>query len=237
LGCSPQFDGNILISFRTAMLFSAALTASTIAPAKADPSAEPLNWAVDGQMATAKLPKVAVPDLLDTQAEPILTNSEGDEAAPAQAADEAVDGDVAAAVKPTGDLTAMVAQLRGSAAGSREMECLATGIYFESKSEPLAGQLAVGEVIANRTKSGRFATTYCGVLTQRGQFSFVRRGSIPFVPRSSRQWQTAVAVAKIVAQKLKTSAAPNALFFHARHVSPRWRLKRVASIGNHIFYR
>jgi spore germination cell wall hydrolase CwlJ-like protein len=27
------------------------------------------------------------------------------------------------------------------------------------------------------------------------------------------------------------------LFFHAKHVSPRWRLKRVASIGNHIFYR
>jgi len=101
----------------------------------------------------------------------------------------------------------------------------------------LAGQLAVGEVIANRANSGRFAKTYCGVLTQRGQFSFVRGGSIPSVPKSSRQWQTAVAVAKIVAQKLKASAAPKALFFHARHVSPKWRLKRVASIGNHIFYR
>jgi len=217
------------------MLFSAALTASTIAPAKADPSAEPLISIGNTEMASAKLPKIAVPILLDPQAEPILTISESDEAAPAEVAASAVE--TAPAVKPTGDLTAMVAQLRGSAAGSRELECLATGIYFESKSEPLAGQLAVGEVIVNRAKSGRFPTTYCGVLTQRGQFSFVRRGSIPFVPRTNRQWLTAVAVAKIVAQKLKTSAAPNALFFHARYVSPKWRLKRVASIGNHIFYR
>jgi N-acetylmuramoyl-L-alanine amidase len=29
----------------------------------------------------------------------------------------------------------------------------------------------------------------------------------------------------------------NALFFHAKRVSPGWRLKRVASVGNHIFYR
>jgi spore germination cell wall hydrolase CwlJ-like protein len=29
----------------------------------------------------------------------------------------------------------------------------------------------------------------------------------------------------------------DALFFHARYVSPGWRLKRVASIGNHIFFR
>lgn len=216
------------------MLFSAALTASTIAPAKADPSAEPLISVGATAMASNNLPKIAVPVLLDPQAEPVLTISD-DQAAPADA--EAVAAETAPAVKPTGDLTAMVAQLRGSAAGSRELECLATGIYFESKSEPLAGQLAVGEVIANRSTSGRFPSSYCGVLTQRGQFSFVRGGSIPFVPRTNRQWQTAVAVAKIVAQKLKTSAAPNALFFHARHVSPGWRLKRVASIGNHIFYR
>ena len=55
--------------------------------------------------------------------------------------------------------------------------------------------------------------------------------------RPSRQWQTAVAIAKIVDQDLKDSAVGNALFFHAKHVSPGWRLKRVASIGNHVFYR
>ena len=61
--------------------------------------------------------------------------------------------------------------------------------------------------------------------------------SWPAVAKASRQWQTAVAIAKIVDQDLMDSGAPNALFFHARRVSPGWRLKRVASIGNHVFYR
>jgi spore germination cell wall hydrolase CwlJ-like protein len=75
------------------------------------------------------------------------------------------------------------------------------------------------------------------VLFQRGQFSFVRGHALPSVPRSSRQWQTAVAMAKIVDQDLKESNVGNALFFHARYVSPGWHLKRVAAIGNHVFYR
>ena len=75
------------------------------------------------------------------------------------------------------------------------------------------------------------------MLFQRGQFSFVRGHSLPSVPHASRQWQTAVALAKIVDQDLKESAVGDALFFHARYVSPGWRMKRVASIGNHIFYR
>jgi spore germination cell wall hydrolase CwlJ-like protein len=150
--------------------------------------------------------------------------------------DQAVDAE--AAVVSTASLADMVTQLRDDDAGSRELECLATGIYFESKSEPLAGQLAVGKVIANRADShGRFPSSYCGVLLQRGQFSFVRGSRLPSVPRSSRQWQTAVAVAKIVDRDLKESAAGDALFFHARYVAPGWRMKRVASIGNHVFYR
>src|SRR5439155_21930499 len=94
-------------------------------------------------------------------------------------------------VKPPGDLGAMVAELRAPDAGGRELECLATGIYFESKGEPLAGQLAVGKVIANRAESGgRFPSSYCGVLFQRGQFSFVHGGRLPTVPRANKQWQT-----------------------------------------------
>jgi spore germination cell wall hydrolase CwlJ-like protein len=135
------------------------------------------------------------------------------------------------------DLPTLVAQLRSSDPGSRQLECLAAGIYFESKSEPLAGQLAVGHVIANRAESGRFASTYCGVLFQRGQFSFVRGKSWPHIAKDGRQWKTAVAIAKIVDQDLKPSAAANALYFHARRVHPGWRLKQVAAIGNHIFFR
>jgi len=138
---------------------------------------------------------------------------------------------------PGESLAAMVARLKSSSPASRELECLAGAIYFESKSEPLAGQLAVGEVIANRAKSGRFAATYCGVVFQRGQFSFVRGHAMPGIARSGAQWKTAVAIASIVDAKLKSSEAPRALFFHAARVSPQWHATRVAAIGNHIFYR
>ena len=189
--------------------------------------------------ASASLPKVPVPELLNTQGEPVLTDSQSQ---PGDDQDDNVvsspEADAPAPLKASGSLSSMVAQLRGSDAGSRELECLATGIYFESKGEPLAGQLAVGKVIANRSQSGgRFPGTYCGVLFQRGQFSFVHGGHLPAVAHSNRQWQTAVAIAKIVDQDLQESSVGNALFFHARYVSPGWRLKRVASIGNHVFYR
>jgi spore germination cell wall hydrolase CwlJ-like protein len=189
-------------------------------------------------MASATLPKVAVPQLLDPQGEPQLAGPQADDASPAVTDDSTDAASAVPAVKPNGELSEMVTQLRDATPGTRELECLATGIYFESKSEPLAGQLAVGQVIANRANSGgRFPSSYCGVLFQRSQFSFVRGRSLPSVPRASKQWQTAVAIAKIVDQGLKASSIGNAMFFHARYVSPGWRLKRVASIGNHIFYR
>jgi hypothetical protein len=107
--------------------------------------------------------------LLDPDGEPQL-------AGPGAHEQEAVTPDSdqsdAPPVRLSGDLATLVADLRGSDAGSRELECLATGVYFEAKSEPLAGQLAVGQVIANRSNSGgRFPASYCGVLFQRGQFA------------------------------------------------------------------
>ena len=223
----------MLVNFRPALIFCAALLSSSIAPAQAGPTID-----TSVPFASVTLPKVPVPELLNTQGEPQLSD-------PQTQADVDQDDDSVAAtseatspVRASGDLSNMVAQLRSSDAGSRELECLATGIYFESKGEPLAGQLAVGKVIANRAQSGgRFPGTYCGVLFQRGQFSFVHGGRMPSVPRANRMWQTAVAIAKIVDQRLQQSVAGNALFFHARYVSPGWRLKRVASIGNHVFYR
>ena len=210
------------------MLILAAASASSVAPAQVGPT-EPLI-----PMASASLPKIVVPQALPK----IVLPPEASEPADVLTGDDNDDVATPAPAKPTGDLASMVSQLRSSTPGSREIECLAVGIYFESKSEPLAGQLAVGDVIANRANShGRFPSSYCGVLFQRGQFSFIRGKSWPAVNRSGRQWQNAVAIAKIVDQDLKNSGAENALFFHAKRVSPGWRLKRVASIGNHVFYR
>ena len=117
-----------------------------------------------------------------------------------------------------------------------EAECLARGIYYESRTESLTGQLTVAEVIINRSRSGRFASSICGVLRQRGQFSFVRGGVIP-APPANAHWRTAVAIARVAMEDLADGGAPRALFFHARRVNPGWRLTRVATVGNHVFYR
>lgn len=211
-------------SLRSALLVLAAMSASSVAPAQVGPQVQlsvPASVTVN--------PAAVAQELLSTSDQvtaPAIDDHPADQAAPVDSVDAST------------DLPTLVAQLRSTDPGSRELECLAAGIYFESKSEPLAGQLAVGEVIANRASSGgRFPSTYCGVLFQRGQFSFVRGKSWPSIAKLGRQWQTAVAVAKIVDKDLKDSAIGKALFFHARRVHPGWRLKRVASIGNHIFYR
>lgn len=134
-------------------------------------------------------------------------------------------------------LEELVREHAGTEARDEQARCLANAIYFESNGEPLAGQLAVAEVIINRARSGRFASTLCGVITQRSQFSFVRGGRIPQAPRTSAGWRNAVAIAHIAIDDLADSPVSTALFFHARRVSPGWRLRRLASVGNHVFYR
>ncbi len=134
-------------------------------------------------------------------------------------------------------LAALVADNLGTQTASHDDECLAIAVYFESKSESLEGQLAVAQTVINRAQSGRFPSSLCGVVTQPSQFSFVRGGRFPALSRSSRDWREAVAIAHIARNDMWNSAVPNALFFHAARVSPRWKLKRIASLGNHVFYR
>lgn len=214
----------MVASFRSALLICAAMSASSVAPAQVGPAAEPLI-----PLASAISPSEIAQELL-RRSDQLSVPPEAEPDAQSEGSTEAID--------PGADLSTLVAQLRSSDPGGRQLECLAAGIYFESKSEPLEGQLAVGQVIANRAESRRFADSYCAVLFQRGQFSFVRGKSWPRIAKQGRQWKTAVAVAKIVDQDLKRSSVGEALFFHAKRVRPGWkRPKRVASIGNHIFYR
>jgi spore germination cell wall hydrolase CwlJ-like protein len=134
-------------------------------------------------------------------------------------------------------LTELVADHASTQTSDAELECLAGAVYFEAKGEPLHGQLSVAEVILNRARSGRFPASACGVVKQRGQFSFIRGGRFPAIARSSLAWKRAVAIAHIAVRDLAEGPAPRALFFHAKRVAPRWRLTRVAAVGNHIFYR
>lgn len=119
----------------------------------------------------------------------------------------------------------------------KQMSCLAGAIYFEARGESLDGQLAVGRVIIERANSPRFPDSYCGVVFQRSQFSFVRGNHMPSIRKSSDAWRRAVAVAQIADAGDWDSPVEGALFFHAARISPGWRLTRLARIDNHIFYR
>lgn len=120
---------------------------------------------------------------------------------------------------------------------SEEM-CLVKAIYFEARSETIEGQLAVAEVILNRTASGLYPTTICGVVTQPAQFSFIRGGRFPIPDTRSEGWRKALAIADIAINGRAKKVAPNVLWYHATYVAPSWgrRLTRVARIGTHIFY-
>ena len=119
-----------------------------------------------------------------------------------------------------------------------EQDCLAKAIYFEARGESLEGQLAVAEVILNRTTSGVYPSTICGVVTQPAQFSFIRGGKFPALDKSNPLWHRSQAIAEIARKRLATQVAPNVLWYHATYVAPSWgrRLTRFAQIGTHIFY-
>lgn len=133
------------------------------------------------------------------------------------------------------ELVAAVRRLDGLEL-DRQTECLATAVYFEAKGEPLEGQLAVAQVILNRVEAGRFGASICDVVTAPRQFSFVRGGQMP-APRTPASWETARAIAVIAAADAWAEIAPDATHFHAVYVNPGWRMRRVATVGRHIFYR
>jgi hypothetical protein len=118
-----------------------------------------------------------------------------------------------------------------------ETNCLAGAVYFESKGESLAGQLAVAKVVMARASSGRFASTLCGVVFQKSQFSFVRGGQMPRIDKNGVHWKNAVAISRIARSESWKSPVEGALFFHARYVSPGWKLKRLGTVDQHVFYR
>ena len=172
-------------------------------------------------------------------AAPLVPSAPGSDPLPALFPEDAPPNDLGdvAPVEPPVTLAALVAAQPMPAAPDDVLRCLASAIFHEAKGESMTGQLAVANVILNRAQSGRFPASVCGVVAQRGQFSFVRRGVIPTPAAHHASYRTAMAIAQIALGKAWTDPVAGAMFFHAAHVSPKWGKRRVATIGHHIFYR
>lgn len=117
-----------------------------------------------------------------------------------------------------------------------ELECLAKAVHYEASNQPRQGQLAVAQVVLNRTTSGRFPRTVCGVINQPGQF-FKTASYNP--RRVTGQWRAAVDAARTALGGAAKQAAQGALYFHAARVPAGWfkTRQRVMKLGDHIFYR
>lgn len=123
-----------------------------------------------------------------------------------------------------------------AAAVDAPVRCLASAVYFESQGQPLAGQLAVAQVIMHRTRSGRFPHDVCGVVTQRSQFSFVHGGVIPTIDAGRAAWRTAVGVAKVALAEGWSEQVEGALYFNAVRAAHSGAVL-IAAIGGQAFYR
>ncbi len=163
---------------------------------------------------------------------------------------------VGALVTNGADTHAMLVQaaLRGSFADAaaepdrainpRELSCMAQAIYYEARGESYRGQVAVGEVVMNRVRSGIYPGSICGVVYQGShratgcQFTFTCDGSLDRGPKGPA-WARAQAVARQVMLGYTRPITARATHYHTAAVDPYWSssLIETGRVGDHIFYR
>jgi len=121
---------------------------------------------------------------------------------------------------------------------SRHLACLTEAIYREARGQSPAGQLAVGQVVLNRTNDRRFPADVCEVIYQRDarrcQFSWVCYPRLP--PPSLTEYASAARAAEQVFSNLP-DLTRGALYFHNTSIVEWHHLRQTARIDNHIFYR
>ena len=206
--------------FLTATLSAAALTGTLVVPASnllASPAPATQAPVIEAPaLPAASTPAPAPVALAAAPARPAILQTPTAAAPAAPEADEAEDEDEAVSVS------------------ARELECLTKVILYEAGAESRAGQVAVAQVVMNRVESPRFPNTICGVVYQRGQFSAIRS----FNPPRNARWNRAMALARDVLDGHEPMVG-EALYFHATRVRPAFvrSRTRVATIGNHVFYR
>ena len=132
------------------------------------------------------------------------------------------------------------------------LTCMAIALYFEARSEPLAGQIAVANVVINRVMDDRYPDNACEVITQgrlgskptdrilRGkcQFSFYCDG-LSDTPEDLDAFRYAIDIASNILGGVWFDPTDGATHYHSIDVSPAWAKTkvRIVRIENHIFYK
>ena len=138
----------------------------------------------------------------------------------------------------------------GSACSTRRSrakseKCLAEAVYFEARGEAVRGQIAVAQVVMNRTFSGFYPNTVCGVVYQNKnhhlacQFTFAC-DNVADVVREPDMWDRAKKIAKAMLDgQLWLPEVAKSTHYHAYWVHPSWvsEMKKMYKFGVHTFYR
>jgi spore germination cell wall hydrolase CwlJ-like protein len=120
--------------------------------------------------------------------------------------------------------------------------CLALNAYYESRGEPLDGQIAVSQVVLRR--AGMDPARVCREVYKPAQFSWTAsrpRGS-ELPARTDPAWRRAQYAARIALLWASGASTPDysngATHYHADHVRPYWSRGKdvVAEVGRHRFY-
>jgi spore germination cell wall hydrolase CwlJ-like protein len=137
-------------------------------------------------------------------------------------------------------------RLKLSAKGREKAEkCLANAVYFESRNEPVRGQIGVAQVVMNRVFSGFYPGDVCSVVYQNAhrhlacQFTFACDG-IPDIVTDHESWARAKRIAAATLDgKVWLADIGKATHYHANYVHPYWvrSMRKLRRIGAHIFYR
>ncbi len=151
----------------------------------------------------------------------------------------------------------------GSFYTKEDVECMAKNIYFESRSDNMAGQFAVADVVLNRVKDKRYPNTICDViyegpvkekwktkqypdlpdskreyvpLRHKCQFSWYCDGKKDEIPRYDNDaWERAQLVAGYILYSGEyLGITEGATHYHATYVSPNWRHDRGMQLVGRI---
>jgi Cell Wall Hydrolase len=128
---------------------------------------------------------------------------------------------------------------------AKSEKCLTEAIYFEARGEAVRGQIAVAQVVMNRTFSGFYPNTVCGVVYQNKhrhmacQFTFACDNN-PDVVTEPDMWDRAKKIAKAMLDgQLWLPEVAKSTHYHAYWVHPSWvnEMKKMYKFGVHTFYR
>jgi len=128
---------------------------------------------------------------------------------------------------------------------AKSEKCLAEAVYFEARGEAVRGQIAVAQVVMNRTFSGFYPNTVCGVVFQNKhhhmacQFTFACDNN-PDVIREPDMWERAKKIAKAMLDgQIWLPEVAKSTHYHAYYVRPSWvsEMTKMYRFGVHTFYR